>query len=276
MNVLDLFSGIGGFSLGLERAGMKTVAFCEFDKHAQKVLKKHWPDVPIYDDVRTLDGQKFRGTVDVVCGGYPCQPFSVAGLQRGEADDRHLWPEMFRVIKQSRPTWVLAENVNGHIRLGLDQVLFDLEGEGYAARTLVIPAVALNAHHRRDRVWIIAHADSSGRREGNEKMEGETSKQPNSCRIQPSDDAPNASRAELQGGSQKQIPWVSDLQSKLTRSGEVVGISPSPLEPRISGITDGVPGRVDRIKQLGNAVVPQIPEAIGRAIISYERMIADS
>ena len=267
LKVLDLFSGIGGFSLGLERAGMETVAFCEFDKHAQKVLKKHWPDVPIYEDVRELDGKQFRGSVDVVCGGYPCQPFSVAGLQRGAEDDRHLWPEMLRIIKQARPSWLVAENVTGHITLGLDKVLSDLEVEGYTSRTLVIPACALNAHHRRDRVWIIAHTNSPGRREGNKTMEREEPKQLNRWSVQSKQTNTNSGSTKLQRSTPKSVSWVSDIQSKLTGSGEVVGIIPCPSEPRISGITNGFPGRVDRIKRLGNAVVPQIPEAIGRAIL---------
>lgn len=129
MKVVDLFSGIGGFSLGLERAGMETIAFCEQDEYCKKIISKHWPEVPIHDDIRELDGTQFRGAVDVICGGYPCQPFSTAsgGKRKGEADDRNLWPEMFRIIKQARSTWVLSENVTGHITMGLDTVRLDLE-----------------------------------------------------------------------------------------------------------------------------------------------------
>ena len=111
MRVLDLFSGIGGFSLGLERAGMKTIAFCEQDEYCQKVLKKHWPDVPIHNDIRELDGTQYRGAVDVVCGGFPCQPFSQAGKRAGKDDDRDLWPEMFRIIREVQPARVIGENV---------------------------------------------------------------------------------------------------------------------------------------------------------------------
>ena len=166
IRMLDLFSGIGGFSYAGEKlvGGFETVAFCEYDKHAQKVLRKHWPDTEIIDDVRELanDADRFRGLVDIVVGGYPCQPFSVAGVRRGDKDDRHLWPEMLRVIQAVRPTWVIGENVAGHISMGLDEVLSDLEAEGYQARCFVIPAVAADAHHRRDRCWIVAHADSEG------------------------------------------------------------------------------------------------------------------
>ena len=166
LRMLDLFSGIGGFSYAGEKlvGGYETVAFCEYDKHAQKVLRKHWPDTEIIDDVRDLanDADRFRGLVDIVVGGYPCQPFSLAGVRRGDKDDRHLWPEMLRIIQAVRPTWVIGENVAGHISMGLDTVLSDLEAEGYQARCFVIPAVAADAHHRRDRCWIIAYADSEG------------------------------------------------------------------------------------------------------------------
>ena len=167
--VIDLFSGIGGFSLGLEATGaFRTIAFCEQDRFCQAVLRKHWPEIPIHPDVKTFD---FEGECDVITGGYPCQPFSTAGKQKGFEDDRHLWPAMFEIVKHKRPRWVVAENVAGHITMGLDQVLFDLEGQGYTARPIVIPACAVNAPHRRDRVWIIAHTNSQSEPDGsvNEK-----------------------------------------------------------------------------------------------------------
>ena len=163
MKVLDLFSGIGGFSLGLERAGMETVAFCEYDEKARLVLKKHWPEVPIYNDVRELNGRQFEGqSIDLICGGFPCQPYSVAGDRLGEKDDRHLWPEYFRLIQEIRPTWIIGENVFGIINLFIDSVLSDLESAGYRHETLIIPACAVNAPHRRERVWIVAHSAGIG------------------------------------------------------------------------------------------------------------------
>ncbi len=166
LRMLDLFSGIGGFSYAGEKlvGGYETVAFCEYDKHAQKVLRKHWPDTEIIDDVRELanDAERFRGSVDIICGGYPCQPFSLAGVRRGDKDDRHLWPEMLRIIQAVRPTWVIGENVAGHITMGLDEVLSDLEAEGYQARCFVIPAVGADAYHRRDRCWIVGYAKRDG------------------------------------------------------------------------------------------------------------------
>ena len=156
MRLLDLFSGIGGFSYAAEKliGGYETVAFCEMDDFCQKVLKKHWPQVPIFDDVRTLDASRL-GRIDIVTGGYPCQPFSQAGRRQGEEDERHLWPEMLRIIKSCQPRYVLAENVAGHVTMGLDQVLTDLEDQGYTTRAIIVPACAKNAPHRRDRVWII-------------------------------------------------------------------------------------------------------------------------
>ena len=160
---LDLFSGIGGFSLGLESAGLvKTVAFCDYEKFCQKVLKKHWPHVPIYGDVKELTHERLKAdginSIDIITGGYPCQPFSVAGRKKGEEDPRHLWPEYFRLVKELRPTWVIGENVSGHIKLGLDTVLENLESEGYSARAFSISASSIGANHQRERVWILAHS----------------------------------------------------------------------------------------------------------------------
>lgn len=265
LKVLDLFSGIGGFSLGLERTGgFETVAFCEIEKFPQQVLKKHWPDVPIYEDVRSLD---YEGTVDVITGGYPCQPFSVAGKRKGKEDDRHLWPSMFKLIQKHRPTWVIGENVAGHVNMGLDSVLIDLASEGYSARTFVIPAVALNAHHRRDRLWIVAHSDSTGQQQGDKEMEGISPKQSNGSSIQSKQTDPNTHNIRPPWCAKKQIPRVSHIQSKLVRSGETIGIMPNTSEPVICGITNGFPGRIHRLKALGNAVVPQIPEIIGNVIL---------
>ena len=159
---LDLFSGIGGFALAARMVGgIKTVAFCEIDPWARRVLNKNFPGVPIHDDVKTLN-PKHYGPIDIITGGYPCQPFSVAGLRRGEEDDRHLWPFMRGIIEDARPRMVLCENVAGHVTMGLDEVLSDLESLGYSAGATIIPACAVGAGHRRDRLWIIAHAKREG------------------------------------------------------------------------------------------------------------------
>ncbi len=233
MRVLDLFSGIGGFSLGLERAGMETVAFCEIEDYPRKILAKHWPGVPIYDDVRELTGEQLRKdgiSVDVICGGFPCQPFSTAGKRRGADDDRHLWPQMCRLVQELRPAWVIGENVAGFISMGLDNVLFDLEAIGYTAESIVIPACSVERDHRRERVWILAHP-----MQGIRSLGGYT---PGSW------------------GQPKQISWYGMGEEK----------APS----RVVGGFDGIPNGLDRIRALGNAVVPQIPEIIGRAIMAIE------
>lgn len=167
MKVLDLFSGIGGFSLGLESTGhFRTVAFCEIDKFCKLILDKHWKGTKVYDEVKTITKKQFEedGTEfpDIITGGFPCQPFSVAGKQQGTSDSRHLWPEMFRVIKEFAPRWVIGENVKGltNIQDGVvfETVCSDLEREGYEVRTFNIPAAGVQAPHRRERIWIVAHA----------------------------------------------------------------------------------------------------------------------
>lgn len=161
---LSLFSGIGGLELAAEMAGFRTVGQCEWADYPTKVLEKHWPDVPRWRDIRTLTGESFYEktgirTVDVISGGFPCQPFSVAGKRRGKEDDRYLWPEMLRVISELRPTWVFGENVAGIVNMALDQVYADLENEGYTVQALIIPACAVDAPHRRDRCAILAYAN---------------------------------------------------------------------------------------------------------------------
>ena len=158
IRILDLCSGIGGFSLGLEATGgFETVAFCEFDEFCCKVLNKHWPGVPIYNDLKELGNEPERiiQEFDLICGGIPCQPFSVAGKKKGKEDDRHLWPYMYEIVKHKKPTWVIVENVGGFVNVALDDVCLDLEAQGYATQSFVIPACSVEAPHRRDRVWIL-------------------------------------------------------------------------------------------------------------------------
>ena len=175
MTHLDLFSGIGGFALAARWAGFETVQFVENEPFCQQVLAKNFKGVPIHGDIKTF---KANGIVPpfLLTGGYPCQPFSQAGKRRGTKDDRHLWPEMFRIIQECRPTWVLAENVSGHIKLGLQEVLTDLESEGYDSQVFHIGAVAQDAPHRRMRIWIVSHSTSGlSHRKGEEICTGRNS-----------------------------------------------------------------------------------------------------
>jgi len=279
LRVLDLFSGIGGFSLGLERTGgFETVAFCEYEPFPRAVLAKHWPNVPCFPDVRTLKGSDIDGPVDVICGGYPCQPFSSAGKRRGKEDDRHLWPEFSRLVAQLRPSWVIGENVAGHISMGLDDVLSDLEGQGYACRTFVIPACAVGALHRRDRCWTVAHAAQlqrnggehydSGHSEGTRTVQ-DVSKLRNRNGDQ---NVANADSQRPQGRSKTRdagSQWKGCNQQP-QRCADLPRAAWLP-EPDVGRVANGVSRRVDRLKALGNAVVPQVPEMIGYAILQAEK-----
>ena len=158
LKVLDLFSGIGGFSLALESTGhFQTIGFVENDEYCQAVLQHHFPEVPILGDIKNVTKETVPTRPDVLCGGFPCQPFSVAGDQRAKDDPRHLWPEMLRIIKEQKPTWVVGENVSGLVKLGLDEILDEMEDQGYSTRTFNIPAFSVGAPHQRQRLWIIGH-----------------------------------------------------------------------------------------------------------------------
>ena len=370
---LDLFSGIGGFSLGLETAGLaNTVAFCDIDKYCHKVLNKHWPHVPIFSDIKELNYETLRSNginnIDIITGGYPCQPFSVAGRKKGEEDPRHLWPEYFRLVKELRPTWVIGENVSGHIKLGLDTVLEDLESEGYSTRTFSISASGIGANHKRERVWIMAYSNDardrtsrheinkdgekiikewqeqsqfkSGRqsqnmensrrplREGtefertnaNETKEGyanqfersgstsefdvaDTDKSNSRERSYDGDfgneggETSSTERESLQSenrqtrsnnlGSSNKIVADSErkrlqrseqyethqgeteTQFSASQSFETTGLHWS-VEPDVGRVAHGIPNRVDRLKSLGNSLVPQIPFLIANCIKQIE------
>ena len=158
LKVLDLFSGIGGFSLALESTGhFQSIGFVENDEYCQAVLQHHFPEVPILGDIKNVTKETVPTRPDVICGGFPCQPFSVAGDQRAKDDPRHLWPEMLRIIKEQKPTWIVGENVSGLVKLGLDEILDEMEDQGYSTRTFNIPAFSVGAPHQRQRLWIIGH-----------------------------------------------------------------------------------------------------------------------
>lgn len=270
IRVGSLCTGIGGIDLGLERAGMEIVYQVEIDDYCNKVLEKHWPGVQRYRDIRKLDASE-TPAVDLLVGGYPCQPFSFAGRRAGKSDDRHLWPEFIRLLRAWRimgklPTWCLFENVAGHITMGLDDVLSDLEGVGYTRWPLIIPACAVDAKHRRDRVWIIAYA-------GGEQHQGRRAEERGqACTELSSPNATSPRFTDNRGGkahAKGRRRGAFDCGG--WRAGEYAVWSP---EPAVGRVADGVPRRVDRLRALGNAVVPQVAYEIGRAITAAALMAA--
>ena len=228
---LDLFSGIGGFAPAAKWNGFRTLAFCDCEPYAQAVLRKHWPDVHVHGDIRQVRGDLYAG-VTLLTGGFPCQPFSVAGKQRGKDDNRYLWPEMRRVIRESRPAWIIGENVAGIVNLALDTVCADLEAEGYEVEPIIIPACAVDAPHRRDRVWILANSVNKG-----------------------------LQRTEL-------CEAFGKSAGASRSASECFGIEGScwPTEPNVGRVANGIPNRSHRLKGLGNAIVPQVASEIIRCI----------
>jgi DNA (cytosine-5)-methyltransferase 1 len=327
VNHIDLFSGIGGFALAAQWAGFKTVAFVEIDEYAQEIIKQNFGAVAyaglygqrereeltngqqpcrrrqarskfetfglprIYSDIRDFDGTRYRGAA-LLTGGFPCQPFSQAGKRRGTEDDRYLWPEMLRVISQARPAWVVGENVAGIIGMELDRVLSDLEGEGYAVQPLVIPACAVDAKHRRDRVWIVAHrngndestlsvnageiceADHVANTADTERRPGEHSRgsleqghngagQASSELRKPSEDVADAAELRLQGAKQCRSNGKGFTDNQQPFPSNYSRWQP---EPDVGRVAHGIPARVDRLKGLGNAIVPQVAYEILKGI----------
>lgn len=238
VKVLDLFSGIGGFSLGLERAGMETVAFCEYDEKCRQVLKKHWPDVPQYTDVRTLTAEQLEHdgiTIDGMCGGFPCQDLSFAGHGEGLAGERSgLWFEYKRLIGELRPRFALIENVTAILVRGLDRLLCDLAALGYSAQWHCIPASYLGAAHNRDRFWLIAY--------------------------------PNGSKLASLDLSKSFLAYQKK-PCRREHSRAIDACLPANDYIEMRGDFDDVPGEMERLKQYGNAVVPQVVEVIGKAIM---------
>jgi DNA (cytosine-5)-methyltransferase 1 len=389
LKILDLFSGLGGFSLGLERTGnFETIAFCDNDKYSNLVLQKHWKGVKIYNDVKEITKEKLESDgvelPDIITGGFPCQPFSVAGKQKGTSDDRHLWPEMFRIIQELKPRWVVGENVKGLVNLQdgmvFETVCTDLEGEGYEVRAFNIPAAGVGAPHRRERIWIVAHAkrynktDEIGRSDEEERRIQEKHRQDDSStRLtsrtssirQSNNGYENAShseserlqrsrgqesggnvngfqqdkeriKSEIRGESERRsrafgyenmensrrtLQQRTELREKnedevgegyanqhqrssstsesdvantessdrhdneaVTRDGgsstqEIFGDGGSVsgesswwhVEPDVGRVAHGIPGRIYRLKGLGNSIIPKIAEEIGRAIIKAEK-----
>lgn len=310
MTHMSLFTGIGGIDIAAEWAGFKTVGQCEFADYPTKVLEKHWPDVPRWRDIRTLTGESFYErtglrTVDIISGGFPCQPFSVAGKQQGKSDDRYLWPEMLRVIRELAPRWVVGENVPGILSIAGKDVCADLEREGYSVAVFNFEAAAVGAPHRRERVFFAANAKRS-----------EWRPREFAVNVANGDDAgwektANWPRPSSQNGFQGPVA-IADKQGSQGRNREIVpecaskwafgtgcthaGNPPGErlpngteftvgrskqeqkpersnwwaVEPDVGRVANGVSRRVDRLKCLGNAVVPQQVYPILAAIAAVE------
>jgi DNA (cytosine-5)-methyltransferase 1 len=313
LTVGSLFSGIGGLDLGLERAGMQVIWQSEIDPYACKVLKKHWPEVPNHGDIKQIDWRAVE-PVDVICGGYPCQPFSQAGKRKGTDDPRHLWPWVREAISELRPRYAILENVRGHLSLGGLQVIGELAEIGYDAEWRVVSAAGLGAPHRRDRIIIVAYPNNSrggtsecgididrsekikkrqdiaqfgiGRRRA-DLANANSERLERSCRFQGSEEKFGGSNVLGSSEGWSSVVGVSNdvsqrygqyrqstdiaTQSRLWRDDRrreetYDGWQWWESEPDVGRVAHGIPNRVDRLKGLGNAVVPQVAEYIGRLI----------
>ncbi len=283
MRHLDLFSGIGGFALAAQWAGIKTVAFCEIEPYAQKVLKKNFPNVPIYSNIYELKRSDINGTVDIITGGFPCQPFSVAGRKKGTKDDRDLWPQMFRVIQEFKPTWIVGENVANFTSMAFQRTKTNLESEGYEVQPFIIPACALNAPHRRDRVWIVGYSKHNGsfttkKQRGidktgnnNKERKKEAFQLKGTGRRGNYEVMANAERIRQsrQGEFIRPLCKKKDRTWKTNRSNNSCKRNPNwwEFEPDVGRVAHGVSNRVDRLKGLGNAIVPQVAYQILKGIM---------
>jgi len=273
LRVLDLFSGIGGFSLGLERTGgFETVAFCEIDPFCRRVLAKHWPEVPIYEDVRQLDASQLAKdnlSPTVICGGFPCQDISAAGHRAGIDGERSgLWREYARIIGDVRPRYVIVENVRDLLVRGFDVVLGDLAALGYDAEWHCIPAAAVGADHWRDRVWIIAYPHRSGLKP---IYECGWQQRPQEMGKDAADNHGSRSSRRVQAGTlDEDARAISQGLGLALRTSDAFPGEHWTSSPVLGRGENGIPNRVDRMHALGNAVVPQIPEIIGRAILEAE------
>ncbi len=304
MTQLELFAGIGGFGLAGHWAGIETVCQVEIDPFCRRVLKKNFPHAHQHDDIHTFDGRLWRGSVDIISGGFPCQPYSHAGQRKGNDDDRALWPEMLRVIREVAPTWVIGENVAGLITMDggrvFDGIVSDLENAGYSVEAFVIPACAVGAPHRRDRLWIVAHRDSEREQQperlvGNERgrvADGDKERVTADANIFGRQRRQDDKRQESAGrsgacnsdcatanangtGLQKQ-----HLAAVASGSGFSAGRINSqwhehwlPVATRLCRVDDGISRRMDRgkrLKALGNAIVPQVAYQIFKAIMQND------
>ena len=278
-------------------AGISTIAFCENDAYCQRILAQHFPSIPIYPDITTLKGDDLRESVDLISGGFPCQPYSIAGRKRGTSDDRDLWPEMFRLIQELKPTWVIGENVAHFIPMAFTRTKTDLEGEGYTVQPFILPACGVGAPHRRDRAWIVAYTNGQRMSTGDQTNIGSDETGENKHRNRPSDSNQSGGTSANVANSTKQRPqrqpWAPYQRSRTRPPQSTHG----KIESRMGGTFDGLsqtlddcrrcdetnpwindweaglprvtksrPNRVNRLQCLGNAVVPQVAYPILKAI----------
>ena len=290
----SLFSGIGGFDLAAEWAGFTNIFQVEIDDYCQKVLAKNFPNVKRYKDIKEFNGEEYRGTIDIISGGFPCQPFSIAGKQKGEEDDRNLWPEMFRVITEIEPTWIVGENVPNLTNfLEFENMCLDLERENYEVQPVIIPACAVDAKHRRDRVWIIAYSNDTGNRSfGNGNNENGTAEN-EGWREQPQHRIGGLCKDVADSEGKRINGIIRNIEQEKSRDDEFNGSRQDVAdsansgaermcgrknttahwlpEPDVGRVANGVPSRVDRLKGLGNAIVPQVAYEIFKAINHTQR-----
>lgn len=273
LTVGSLFSGVGGLDLGLERAGMRVAWQVEIDDYATRVLARHWPNVPRFRDVREC-GRHNLAPVDLVAGGFPCQPHSLAGKRSASGDDRDLWGEFARILRELKPRWVVAENVPGLLSSEagrfFGRVLRDLAASGYDAEWDCLPAAAFGAPHLRDRVFLVAHArGKQPSQQSQPQSEGSAAADTGGAGV-----LRPVANGHSRGGTRSALK--PQVQAAVFVRPDLVGCGGSHFgaawqaEPNVDRMADGFPGRVDRIRGLGNAVVPQVAEYVGRRILAAE------
>ena len=286
----SLFSGIGGFDLAAEWAGWENIFHCEWNPFGQKVLAHHFPNSKSYNDITKTDFTIHEGTVDVLTGGFPCQPYSTAGKRLGKADERHLFPHMLRCIKEIKPKWVIGENVRGLVSwnggLVFDEVCADLEGEGYEVQPFLIPAASVNAPHKRDRIWFVAYSNDKGRRSKFGDISKKNEEIPEWNESAEFSDASlyNATYSDTSRIYKQYFASKSIQTAKFSRSSFKRGdFSRFPTKPAVCGGNDGIPRKLDSItfskwrnesiKAYGNAIVPQVAYQIFKAINEFELLV---
>ena len=291
MNHGSLFSGIGGFDLAAEWMGWKNLFNCEWEEFPRKVLKHHFPNAEQYGDIREFNASNYAGRIDILSGGFPCQPYSVAGKRLGKEDQRHLWPEMLRIIRECSPRWIVGENVRGLVNwsggLVFEEVCVDLEACGYSVQPFVLPACAVNAPHRRDRVWFVAHSNDKrtgagfGQVQGADGEVSQRNDDAESCHAGYWN-APDTECDGLEHGSQRGSVNTGEgkVRERFAGYAKAEGWTRFPTESPICGGDDGLPRELDgitfpkwrteSIKAYGNAIVPQVAFQIFEAIRDYE------